>query len=103
MKGRKFQGKPHGTPQHSKGHIPNRGPRRERGLTTNLIKGIISTTGKGLGFVNDDNAPLEEDVLIEAGYLNTALNGDKVEVTLHPKIKGERQTGEVTRIISRGK
>ncbi len=61
------------------------------------------TTGKGLGFVNDDNNPLTEDVLIEAGHLNTALNGDTVEFKLNPLRKGERQTGDVIRVVKRAK
>jgi ribonuclease R len=46
---------------------------------------------------------LEEDIMILAGDLNTALNGDEVEVVLHPKIEGERQTGEVDKIITAAK
>lgn len=70
---------------------------------SHIIKGTIATTGKGLGFVNDITKPLPEDILIEAGYLNTAMNGDTVEVSLHSKVRGERQTGEVVRVISRRK
>ncbi len=67
------------------------------------ITGKITTTGKGLGFVNDELLPLPEDIMIEAGYLNTAMNGDIVEVAFHTQIPGERLTGEVTRVITRGR
>lgn len=67
------------------------------------ITGVITTTGKGLGFVNNDAEPLEEDILIEAGNLNTALNGDTVRVVLNAPISGERRTGKVAEIVSRSK
>jgi ribonuclease R len=67
------------------------------------ITGIIMTTGKGLGFVNDEKNPLTEDVMIEVGNLNTALNGDQVEVRLKSRRPNERQTGEVVRVIRRAK
>jgi ribonuclease R len=67
------------------------------------LTGTITTTGKGLGFVNNENKPLDEDILIDTGFLNTALNGDTVEVALHAPVRGERQTGEVVRVISRAK
>lgn len=65
------------------------------------IIGTIATTSKGLGFVASEKLP--EDVMIMAGFLNTALNGDQVEVVLHPARKGERQTGEVARVLKRAK
>jgi ribonuclease R len=77
--------------------------KRQGDRPNTTIRGTIMTTGKGLGFVNDERAPLPDDVMIEAGFLNTALNGDTVEVALHPLVRGERQTGEVTRVISRAK
>jgi ribonuclease R len=68
------------------------------------MTGAIMTTGKGLGFVNDENDSLPEDILIEAGNLNTALNGDSVEFRLDPPLrKGERQTGKVLRVLKRAK
>ncbi len=63
--------------------------------------GVISTTGKGIGFVAVPGH--EEDILIETKDLNTALNGDEVEIVLHPLSKGERQAGEVVKIIKRAK
>lgn len=60
------------------------------------------TTGKGLGFVNDEERPFPEDILIESGNLNTAMNGDAVEVILLGKIGG-RLTGKVSKITKRAK
>ena len=65
------------------------------------LRGTISTTGKGIGFFAHPS--LKEDALIEAGFLNTALNGDEVEIILHPLKKGERQKGEVVKIHTRAK
>ena len=67
------------------------------------IRGIISTTGKGVGYINDEKNPFPEDIEIQTGFLNTALNGDEVEVILHPHTKGTRQSGEVVKIIKRAK
>lgn len=67
------------------------------------IEGKITTTGKGLGFVANSLDPKSEDILIEAGSLQTALNGDTVEVELLPKRKDTRQTGKVVKILERKK
>ena len=71
----------------------------------NTITGKITTTRKGLGFIADpENA--DSDIVIEAGFLNTALNGDTVEVRVTGKTtgkKGPQKMGEVTRIMERAK
>ncbi len=90
-------------------NMPPQSPQQDKGnplqkeQRLGRIIGRITTTGKGLGFVNDAEKSLPEDILIEAGYLNTALNGDTVEVQLHPKLPNERQTGEVLKVITRNK
>ncbi|MEI8249498.1 MAG: RNB domain-containing ribonuclease, partial [Candidatus Taylorbacteria bacterium] len=68
------------------------------------ITGVISTTQKGAGYI--DNAdPKKDSIYIEQGTLNTALNGDTVEVSVSKKaIRGVTQeVGVVTKIISRAK
>ncbi|MCR4334493.1 MAG: ribonuclease R [Patescibacteria group bacterium] len=67
------------------------------------MRGIISTTGKGVGYINDEKKSLPEDIEIQTGFLNTALNGDEVEILLHPIIKGQRQSGEVVSVVKRAK
>ena len=68
----------------------------------NKIEGIISISSKkGTGYVKA--AGYEEDIEIDARHLNTALQGDVVEVLLHSATKKYRQTGEITNIISRAK
>lgn len=62
------------------------------------------TTAKGLGFVNDEAEQFPEDVLIEAGDLNTAMNGDSVEFVVLPKKPGYiRRTGRVSRVVKRAR
>lgn len=68
------------------------------------IEGIISTTNKGLGFVSlGEDSPREENIRIEAGFLNCALPGDRVKVRLHAKIPEMQQTGEVAEVLVRMK
>jgi len=69
------------------------------------ITGVISTTRKGMGFIDDIADPTSESIYIEEGFLGTALNGDTVEVVVHPKvIRGVKEmVGEVVRVISRTK
>jgi ribonuclease R len=69
--------------------------------TAGTLEGRISTTPKGLGFVKDIEKG--EDVRIEAGFLNTALHGDIVRVSLHAKVPDMQQTGEVTEIVARAR
>ncbi len=68
------------------------------------VEGVITTTGKGLGFVSlGEDSPRENDIRIEAGFLNTALPKDRVKVLLGVKIPNTQQTGEVVEIIQRAK
>ncbi|HTK33162.1 MAG TPA: ribonuclease R [Candidatus Paceibacterota bacterium] len=71
---------------------------------SNTVIGRISTTRKGAGYI-DDPDPLKDSIYIEEGNLNTALNGDTVEVRFAPKmIRGVKQpVGEVLQIIERAK
>lgn len=77
------------------------------------ITGTISTTAKGVGFVDvpkvggmgKSKIDRDDSIHIEEGFLNTALNGDKVEVSvLEKRVKGKlEKEGEVTKVISRAK
>ncbi len=66
-----------------------------------LATGRMSITSKGIGYVK--NPEFSEDVEIQNQFLNTALNGDEVEISLHAKVADKRQNGEVLRIITRAK
>ncbi len=63
------------------------------------FQGEIQMTRKGFAFVTDERTG--EDVFISAGNLNTALDGDLVEVQLFGVSRGRNKEGQVLRIISR--
>lgn len=57
--------------------------------------------GKGTGFLKLPD--YEEDIIIETRALNTALDGDIVEIELLKKIPGKRQEGKVVNVVERSK
>lgn len=65
------------------------------------IAGVMKITGEGVGYV--ESSDLEEDAQIQPRFLGTALHRDAVEISLFPQRKGERLTGEVTRVVQRAK
>ncbi len=65
------------------------------------IKGIVNITSLGTGYLKSEE--MEEDVKIDTPFLNTALHNDEVEVVLFPQKKGEKQEGEVVKILQRAK
>ncbi len=65
------------------------------------IEGRITITSLGSGYVATET--MKEDIYIPFQMLNTALNGDEVEIALHPRIEGDKPSGEVVDIISRKK
>lgn len=83
-------------------HRPNRPHRTEPTTKRHLrIEGTISTTPKGLGFVEDPST--HEDVRLQEGLLGTALHRDLVEVEILPgTIRGQR-IGRVTNVVKRAR
>lgn len=73
-------------------------------MQSHNITGIISTTRKGAGYI-DDSDPKKDSIYIEEGTLNTALNGDTVEFTVSEKnVRGVKtKVGQIKRIVSRAK
>ena len=67
-----------------------------------IVQGTIITTRKGMGYIKNPENP-ENDIVVEIGFLNTALNGDIVEVKLGKINSYKQQTGEVVRIIKRAR
>lgn len=67
-----------------------------------ILQGTIITTRKGMGFLKLPTRP-DNDIAIEVGMLNTALNGDIVEVKLGKINQYKQQTGEVIKIIKRAR
>lgn len=66
--------------------------------------GKIAVSAKGIGYFE---APTEdpeiEDFEIDNANINTALNGDEVEIALLPAVRGERLKAEVIRVVSRNR
>ncbi len=69
--------------------------------TGEIMEGRITLTSKGNGFFR--NFDIEESIEIDHAHLNTALQGDTVEIIVGGKNRYEQFTGEVKKIISRGK
>ncbi len=67
-----------------------------------IVQGTIITTRKGMGFIKNPQTP-ENDIVIEVGSLNTALNGDIVEVRLGKINSYKQQTAEVVKVIERAR
>ncbi len=66
-----------------------------------IISGIIKITRSGNGFLIPDD-PSIDDLYIGEDYLGTALDGDKVEVSIDaPKGQGFRHFGRVVAVIER--
>ena len=63
--------------------------------------GIISITSMSVGYVTAID--FEEDIQIQPQFLNTAMHGDEVEVTLFPQVEGEKLNGEIVKVIKRAK
>src|ERR1035437_7293439 len=78
--------------------------KKDEGKKLHTAAGTISITSKGVGYVVVLGAPeTDEDIEIPAGFLNTALNKDEVEIRINPKVDGLRVTGEVSKNIKRAK
>ncbi|WP_081208173.1 ribonuclease R [Salegentibacter sediminis] len=62
-------------------------------------RGIIDMTTKGYAYVIVEE--LDEDVFISPNHLNTAFNGDEVEIYIYNRRRNKKSEGEVTKIINR--
>lgn len=54
-----------------------------------------------MAFVTVEN--MQRDVLVRPHHLNTALNGDIVEVTISKESNSGRNEGSITKIIERNR
>lgn len=71
-------------------------------LSEKKFSGFISVNGKGTGFLKVPT--LKEDIVIEREYLNTALHGDTVTVSLLPhRARDTRTRGEVLSVDARAR
>ncbi len=78
--------------------------RHHQDAPRHVLTGIISTTRKGAGYI-DDPDPKKDSIYIEEGTLNTALNKDTVEFSVSEKnIRGVKtKVGQIIKIVSRAK
>ncbi len=66
----------------------------------NLIRGRVDRNPKGFAFLLPDN-PEREDIFMSSDNLNGAMNNDKVLVRILPQSHGEKDEGEVVKILER--
>ena len=67
------------------------------------IEGIFRANEKGFGFVELEDEVLE-DIFIPSQFINGALNGDSVEISIiKPKEENKRAEGKVVKILKREK
>ncbi|WP_051533360.1 ribonuclease R [Anaerovibrio sp. RM50] len=70
-----------------------------------LVTGVLSLSSRGFGFVTPEGMQKnEDDIFILKSGLNTAMNGDTVQVRLFPQYAvtpGRSKEGEVYKIIER--
>lgn len=72
---------------------------------TNEIKtleGTLRLTTKGFGFLKQE-VKTDNDIRIEAEFLNTGMNNDKVQVVLLPTSTKDAPLGKVIKIVARAK
>jgi len=82
-------------------HTPRINTPHPRFPVQHVVEGTIRVNAKGTGYVEVDG--MEDDIEIVNGNLNTALDRDRVAITLHGKPSRGRQTGEVTEVLFRNK
>ena len=58
------------------------------------------TNRKGMGFIKNPK-DIEKDIIIDVGFLNTALNGDTVEARIGKINQYGQETAEIVRVIER--
>lgn len=73
----------------------------EATIHENNLEGIISVTGRGIGYISAEG--YEEDIEIQKESLNTALNRDTVQVLVLPSKKDDRVQGRVIKVVSRAR
>lgn len=70
-----------------------------------LVTGVLMLSSRGFGFVVPEGLQKgEEDIFIQKSAINTAMNGDKVQVRLYPSFAvspGRAREGEIINIVER--
>ena len=98
--GKKNSKKKDSSKKNTKGRGPVRFSSRERrSKSAEELKGVVSLTRDGIGFVVVEGQ--EEDIMVRSNRLRGALNGDTVLVAVSKHKSGPRREGEVVRIVER--
>ena len=70
-----------------------------------VITGVLGLNAKGFGFVTPEGLKKgQEDIFIMRGDLNTAMNGDKVQVELFnsaASVAGKAREGRISKVVER--
>jgi ribonuclease R len=84
-------------------YVPEAKQQKDNKGKSGHATGLLSVTRRGFGIVRP--AGWEDDIVIDARFLRTALPGDEVEVTLFARSshrgKKEALRGEIARVITR--
>ncbi len=73
----------------------------DSGQQKNTVEGIFSSTRSGTGYVKVDD--WDQDIRIPSKNTGTALDKDKVRVSILPKSRSDRAEGKIREVVSRGK
>ncbi len=65
---------------------------------TRVIRGKLTLTAKGFGFVDPSSGP---SILIPFDHIGRALSGDSVEAEVFPDADADKPAGRITRIVER--
>jgi len=66
-----------------------------------IITGILHLNRAGFGFVHDEE--YEVDIFIGRDHLNTAFDGDEVEIKLYATNRGKNEEGFVSKLVKRNR
>tara|TARA_Y100001978_G_scaffold202509_1_gene223898 strand:+ start:1733 stop:3796 length:2064 start_codon:yes stop_codon:yes gene_type:complete len=69
--------------------------------TTIAIEGVVDVTTKGHAYVSVKG--MEQDVFVKDKYLQNALSGDRVRLTMFSTFKKRKPEGEIIEILERNK
>ena len=70
-----------------------------RSVKTSTAQGTVDMTRTGAAYIVCDN--IEDDVYVPEKYMNSAMNGDKVELSIHIPRGRRKPEGKVLKVISR--
>lgn len=77
------------------------GKQRNKEKAEKEINGVISVNTRGRGYVSTQDA--KDDIEIGSRFLGTALNGDRVLISILSKTQGGKRQGAVVRVLNRAR